>query len=81
VGRTLEEKNSFPGVEKPQISPLRYLGFPVEAGGVDEMHADLDGAAWQEIRVRSGLDDNSFPGLAFAFVFIAGSYLASLRSG
>ena len=25
--------------EKPQIPPLRYPGFPVEVGGVGELHA------------------------------------------
>jgi hypothetical protein len=25
--------------EKPQISPLRYPGFPVEFGGVADLHA------------------------------------------
>jgi hypothetical protein len=47
---------------KPQISPLRYLGFPVEFGGVCDLHAAfltkaahvaVSSAAWQEIRVRS----------------------------
>jgi hypothetical protein len=30
-------------------------------------HAVLSGAAWQEIRVRSGRDDNSFLGLLSVF--------------
>jgi hypothetical protein len=54
--------------KKPQISPLRYPGFPVEVGGVGRhmrlslkkgAYAVLSSAAWQEIRVRSGRDDNS----------------------
>jgi len=54
--------------EKPQVPPLRYPGFPVEVCGVGELHAAflrkaahvaMSGAAWQEIRVRAGRDDNS----------------------
>jgi hypothetical protein len=52
--------------EKPPISPLRYPGFPVEFGGVGDLHAaflnqsrtrGMSSAAWQETRVRSGRDD------------------------
>jgi hypothetical protein len=44
--------------EEPQISPLRYPGFPVEIGGVGAPHAAflneaMSSAEWQEIRVRS----------------------------
>jgi hypothetical protein len=51
-----------------QIPPLRYLGFPVELGGVVALYAPfftegrtrgLSSAAWQEIRVRSGRDTTS----------------------
>jgi hypothetical protein len=55
----------FPGAKracvrtkkKPQISPLRYPEFPVEFGGVGELHAATSSDASQEIRVRSGRDD------------------------
>jgi hypothetical protein len=49
--------------DKRQVPPLRYLGFPVELGGVVVLLAPfftegrtrgLASAAWQEIRVRSG---------------------------
>jgi hypothetical protein len=52
--------------KKPQISPLRYPGFPVEVGGLRDFmrlslmkaaHVVVSGAAWQEIRIRSGRDD------------------------
>jgi hypothetical protein len=52
-----------------QVPPLRSPGFPVELDGVGEFHAPslrkgahvaLSSAAWQEIRVRSGRDDNLF---------------------
>jgi hypothetical protein len=45
---------------------MRSPGFPVELGGVGELHAPfsqegahtaMSGATWQEIRVRSGRDD------------------------
>jgi hypothetical protein len=48
--------------KKLQIPPLRYPGFPVELGGVGELHAasseesrtrDRDRRREQEIRVRS----------------------------
>jgi hypothetical protein len=47
---------------KQQVPPLRYPGFPVELGGVGEVHAAFltesrtrgRSAACQEIRVRSG---------------------------
>ena len=51
---------------KLQVPPLRYPGFPVELGGVAELHAAfftkaahaaMSSAAWQEIRVRFGRDD------------------------
>ena len=31
--------------EKPQVPPLRYPGFPVELGGVGELHAAMSSAA------------------------------------
>jgi hypothetical protein len=53
---------------KPQISPLRYPGFPVDLDDVGEVHAAFliesrtrgrfVSPAWQEIRVRYGRDDN-----------------------
>jgi hypothetical protein len=43
--------------KEPQISPLRYPGFPVEIGDAGELHAAMSSAARQEIRVRSGRDD------------------------
>jgi hypothetical protein len=34
-------RNSGPGMGKPQISPLRSPGFPVESRGFDNLHAAL----------------------------------------
>jgi hypothetical protein len=34
---------------------VRFMRFPLQKGA----HAALSSAAWQEIRVRSGRDDNS----------------------
>jgi hypothetical protein len=57
--------------KKPQISPLRYPGFPVEIGGAGQFHAAFLGesrtlvascVAWQEIRVRSSRDDKFIAG-------------------
>ena len=60
---------------EPQVAPLRYPGFPVELGGVGELHAPflrkgahtaVSSAAWQEIRVRSGRDDNFVSGASIS---------------
>jgi hypothetical protein len=54
--------------DEQQVPPLRSPGFPVELGGVDVLHAfplqkrahaALSSAAWQEIWVGYGRDDNS----------------------
>jgi hypothetical protein len=54
--------------KKPQISPLRYPGFPVEIGGAGKFHAAFLDESRTRGRVqcgeagnpvRSGRDDNS----------------------
>jgi hypothetical protein len=48
--------------KKPQISPLRYPGFPVEVGGAGELHA----AFLNESRIKftSATDFNRKSGVA-----------------
>jgi len=38
-GRVVMARRMRSGAGKPQISPLRYPGFPVETRGTDELHA------------------------------------------
>ncbi len=57
------------GGREQQVPPLRYPGFLwnlvpsasfMRLSLLKGAHAGLSSAAWQEIRVRSGRDDNSF---------------------
>jgi len=60
-------EDSMGSPKKPQVSPLRCPGFPVDVGGVGKHHAPffkerrtrgLVQRRVAEIRVRSGRDDN-----------------------
>jgi hypothetical protein len=54
-------------------------GFPVELSGSGKLHAALFSAAWQEVRVHSGRDDNSFLTLIFPIINPAPSHPAWVR--
>jgi hypothetical protein len=76
------------GETEPQVPPLRSPGFPVECGGVDHHHVVflkkttyvvVVSNAKQEIRVRSGRDDNSSQGQSIPAEAVAGTTELSSR--
>jgi hypothetical protein len=57
LAQILKPLHEFPE-NKPQISPLRSPGFPVEAGGVDQHYAVSHGGEKRlRFRKQGGKDD------------------------
>src|SRR3984957_17630120 len=74
--------------EKQQVPPLRYPDFLSNLVALANFmrlslrkaaHAAMSSAAWQEIRVRSGRDDNSIAGQVLLTEALAGTAELSSR--